>query len=217
MFGNLLRRQCAATTRRDDGRQSAWRTHIRHRPKCISAGRIALRSPWKRRLSSKDGLDETWTVERFSPATGVLHRHDAPQSPTSSNSDVVYQGEVSNDRLIDVTVNGHPVPDVSLAWGFALQSLPGSNAERNRRQAAQVAAQAQAQALAARSESPPADVEPADTLDLAVADAPPSLLNDVQVPSPEEGYLWTPGYCEFMGVHPHAAVERPSVREHPKR
>lgn len=143
-----------------------------------------------------DGTDETWTVERFTSGTVVLHRHGVPAAWNGFSADVVYQGQVSNDRLISVTVNGNPVPDINLAWGFALESLPGSNAERDRQQLAQ----SQAQALAVQSESPPDDVEPALDVDVSAADAPPPLLNYEQAPCPEEGYLWTPGYWNWRGA-----------------
>jgi hypothetical protein len=158
-----------------------------------------------------DGSDETWTVERFSSATVVLHRHGVPAAWNGFSADVVYQGQVSNDRLIGVTVNGNPVPDINLAWGFALETLPGSNAERDRRRSAQ----AQAQALAVNSESPPDDVEPALDVDLSAADAPPPLLNYEQAPCPEQGYLWTPGYWSWRGAGyywvPGAWVQPPRV------
>lgn len=143
-----------------------------------------------------DGTDETWTVERFSSGTVVLHRHDIPAAWNGFSADVVYQGQVSNDRSINVTVNGNPVPDTNLAWGFALESLPGSNAERDRR----ILAQVQAQVLAAHSDSPPDDAEPAVDIDLSAADAPPPLLNDEQAPCPDQGYLWTPGYWGWRGA-----------------
>jgi hypothetical protein len=140
-----------------------------------------------------DGADETWTVERFTSTTVVLHRHDVPAGWNGFSADVVYKGQVSNDQLIGLSVNGNPVPDIKFSWGFALASLPGSNAERDRRQSAQV----QAQALAARSELPPNDVEPEVADDLRAADPPPPLLNYEQAPCPEEGYLWTPGYWSW--------------------
>jgi WXXGXW repeat (2 copies) len=174
-----------------------------------------------------DGSDETWTVERFTPTMVVLHRHDVPAAWNGFSADVVYQGQVSNDRLTNVTVNGNPVPDINLAWGFALESLPGSNAERDRRQSAQAQAQAQAQtqaqtqtqtqtqALAVHSDSPPDDVEPAVGVDLSAADAPPPLLNYEQAPCPEQGYLWTPGYWGWRGAGyywvPGAWVQPPQV------
>jgi hypothetical protein len=162
-----------------------------------------------------DGTDETWTVERFTPATVVLHRHDVPAAWNGFSADVVYQGQVLNDRMTSVTVNRNPVADITLAWGFALETLPGSNAERDRRQSAQAQAQAQAQTLAVHSELPPDDVEPAIDLDLSAADAPPPLLNYEQAPCPEDGYLWTPGYWSWRGAGyywvPGAWVQPPRV------
>jgi hypothetical protein len=154
-----------------------------------------------------DGADETWTVERFTPAAVVLHRHDAPAAWNGFSADVIYQGQVSNDRLTSVTVNRIPVSDVNFAWGFALESLPGSNMERDRRQSAQ--------ALAVHSESPSDDVESAVDADMSAADAPPPLLNYEQAPCPEEGYLWTPGYWSWRGAGyywvPGAWVQPPQV------
>jgi hypothetical protein len=143
-----------------------------------------------------DGSDETWTVERFTSATVVLHRHDVPAAWNGFSADVVYQGQVSNDRLISVAVNGKPVPTIDFAWGFALETLPGSNAERDRR----LSAQAHAQALATHSESPPDPVESAVDVDLSAVDAPPPLLNYEQAPCPEQGYIWTPGYWSWRSA-----------------
>jgi len=161
--------------------------------------------------SRADGSNETWTVERFTSATVILHRHDAPAAWNGFSADVVYQGQVSNDRLINISVNGNPVPNINLAWGFALESLPGSNAERDRRQSAQV----QAQALAVDSQSPPDDAEAAVDVDLSAADAPPPLLNYEQAACPEPGYLWTPGYWSWRSAGyywvPGAWVQPPRV------
>ena len=125
------------------------------------------------------------------------------------------KARLANDRLINVTVNGRSVPDANLAWGFALDSLPGSNAERDRRQAAQLQARAETQALAARSESPPADYGEGVDVDFTAADAPPPLLNYEQAPCLEEGYLWTPGYWNWRGAGfywvPGAWVQPPRV------
>jgi hypothetical protein len=148
-----------------------------------------------------DGTDETWTVEHFDSATVVLHRHDPRADWNGFSTDVVYQGQVVNDRLVKVTVNGNLVPDVNLAWGFALDSLPGSNAERDRRRSAQ----AQAQALAVTAESTrddagtARDAEPAVDVEVSATEAPPPLLNYDQTPCPEDGYLWTPGYWSWGG------------------
>jgi len=147
-----------------------------------------------------DGTDETWTVERFTPTSVILRRHDAPAAWNGFSADVTYRGQVSNDRLTSVTVNGHLVPDIGVAWGFALDSLPGSNAERDRRISSQAQARAQAQALALNSPPPPDDIEPALDVDASAADAPPPLLNYEQAPLPEDGYLWTPGYWGWGGA-----------------
>jgi hypothetical protein len=127
-----------------------------------------------------DGSEETWSVERFTPASVVLHRHDVPAEWNGFSADVIYQGQVSNERLINISVGGHPVPDINMAWGAALGTLPGSNAERD-------------QSLS------PAGVASAIDLDMRAADAPPPLLIDEQPPCAEEGYLWTPGYWAWGG------------------
>jgi hypothetical protein len=92
-------------------------------------------------------------------------------------------------------VNHKPVPDINFAWGFALESLPGSNAARDRRLSAQA--------------------EAATDVDLSAADAPPPLLNYEQAPCPDEGYLWTPGYWSWgsAGYYwvPGAWVQPPRV------
>ena len=66
-----------------------------------------------------DGSDETWTVERFTSTSVVLHRHDAPAAWNGLSADVVYEGQVSNGRLIDVTIGGKPASGVDAAWGVA--------------------------------------------------------------------------------------------------
>jgi hypothetical protein len=127
-----------------------------------------------------DGSDETWTIERFTPQSFELHRHNAPAAWNGFNADVAYAGHVSDDRLIDVTVAGNPVPSVSAAWGQALASLPGSNAERDARNAAAASA--------------PVPFAPASDQELRAAVAPPPLPDYGQPPCPADGYLWTPGY-----------------------
>src|ERR1700678_4736537 len=47
-----------------------------------------------------DGTDETWTVERFTPTSVILRRHDVPTAWNGLSADVTYQGRVSNDQLI---------------------------------------------------------------------------------------------------------------------
>ncbi len=137
-----------------------------------------------------DGSDETWTVERYTSRSLILRRHDAPAAWNGFSSDVIYKGEVSNDRLVGITVNGSPVPDIHVAWGVALDTLPGSNAERDQR--------LKMQAIHA-SNAPTADSDPAAEGDMRAAEAPPPLLNDQQPPCAVEGYLWTPGYWAWGG------------------
>jgi hypothetical protein len=135
-----------------------------------------------------DGTDESWNIERFTPTSVVLRRHDAPAAWNGFSTDVTYQGQVSNERLINVTVNGKAVPDIQVAWGAALDTLPGSNAERDQRKLAQK-----------YMGSPPIDNEPGMLVEMRAAEAPPPLLNDEQPRCPEEGYLWTPGYWAWGG------------------
>ena len=147
-----------------------------------------------------DGTDESWNIERFTPTSVVLRRHDAPAAWNGFSTDVTYQGQVSNERLINVTVNGKAVPDIQVAWGAALDTLPGNNAERDQRKLVQN-----------YMGSPPIDNEPGVLVEMRAAQAPPPLLNDEQPPCPEEGYLWTPGYWAWGGGYywVHGAWVRP--------
>jgi hypothetical protein len=158
--------------------------------------------------SRTDGTDETWTVERFTSTSVILHRHSVPAAWNGFSADVSYQGQVSNDRLIDVTLNGRDVPEIKMAWGAALGTLPGSNAERDQRDVAQTN-----QAIDA-SPPPPADIAAAD-VEMRAADAPPPLLNEEQAPCTGDGYLWTPGYWAWGGGYywvPGAWVLPPRAR-----
>lgn len=121
-----------------------------------------------------DGTDETWTVETFTTNALVLHRHDAPADWNGYSQDVVYTGRVSSDRLISVTVNGKPVSGIDFAWGTALNTLPGSNAERD----GQAASSLDSSASGSVSSATP----------------PPPLPDDNQPPLSQDGSLWTPGY-----------------------
>jgi WXXGXW repeat (2 copies) len=155
-----------------------------------------------------DGADETWTVERFTSTTVILHRHSVPAAWNGFSADVTYQGQVSNDRLINVTLNGRAVPDINVAWGAALDTLPGSNAERDQRNVAQ----AKQHAIDV-SPPPPTDVEPME-IEMRAAEAPPALLTEEQPPCTEDGYLWTPGYWAWGGGYywvPGAWVRPPRV------
>ncbi|MGO8830570.1 MAG: hypothetical protein ACLQT5_15105 [Steroidobacteraceae bacterium] len=138
-----------------------------------------------------DGSEETWTVERFTSRSVILRRHDVPADWNGFSSGVAYQGQVLDERLINVTVNGNPVPDIALAWGAALDTLPGSNAERDQR--------LKMQAFNGSPPPPPADADPAAEGQMRAAEAPPPLVNDEQPPCSEEGSLWTPGYWAWSG------------------
>jgi hypothetical protein len=121
-----------------------------------------------------DDPSETWTVETFSADVIVLHRHDAPADWNGYSADVVYAGQVSNDRLIGVTVNGKPTSGIDFSWGSALNSLPGSNAERDGKTAA--------------------IPDSAPVASVSSATPPPPLPEEDQPPLPDDGLLWTPGY-----------------------
>jgi hypothetical protein len=121
-----------------------------------------------------DGSDETWTVETFSANGMVLHRHDPPTDWNGNSPDVVYAGRVANDRLIDVTVNGKATSGIDASWGTALNTLPGSNAERDGKSTANL--------------DPPSGDSVTSTV------APPPLPEEDQPPLPQDGSLWTPGY-----------------------
>jgi hypothetical protein len=87
-----------------------------------------------------DGSDETWTIESFTRGSVTLRRHDAPADWNGFSRDVPYKGQVSNEgnRLVNITVNGNRADaNMRLAWGTALNTVPGSNAERDRTQGSQ--------------------------------------------------------------------------------
>jgi hypothetical protein len=131
-----------------------------------------------------DGTDETWTVERFTPASFLLHRHDAPAAWNGFSADVAYEGRIESEQLFNVTVGGRPVNDIQAAWGGALETLPGSNAERDQRNAPQAA-----------MDSPPSPMD----AEVTSAEAPPPLQDETQSTPPDEGDLWTPGYWAWGG------------------
>lgn len=79
----------------------------------------------------EDGTLETWTIERFTADSVILHRHDPPVAWNGFKTDVVYAGKAANDRLAGLTVAGDDAPTMALAWGAALGTVPGSNAERD--------------------------------------------------------------------------------------
>jgi len=123
-----------------------------------------------------DGTDESWTVETFSSKAIVLHRHDAPADWNGYNQDVVYAGHVSNDRLTGVTINGKPVSGVDASWGAALNTLPGSNAERD----------------ATNTVDPNPNSSSSGTVSSPAT--PPALPQEDQPMLSQDGSLWAPGY-----------------------
>jgi hypothetical protein len=134
-----------------------------------------------------DGTDESWTVERFRPDVFVLKRHDAPAEWNGFHAEVTYAGQIANDRLTNVTVDGQLVGDIQMAWGSALDTLPGSNAERDR---------------LAHNESPTPDGDLAPDVGaappLTASDAPPPLPDDEQPPCAVVDSIWTPGYWVWV-------------------
>ena len=120
-----------------------------------------------------DGTDDTWTVETFTAKSVVLRRHGA----ATANTDVTYSGEVANDRLINVTVNGNPTGGIDASWGVALNTLPGTNAERDTNNSAIMNAPSSGA--------------------VSTAATPPPLPPEDQPALPEPGYLWTPGYWSW--------------------
>ena len=75
------------------------------------------------------GNSGTWTLEKFTRGSVVLHRHDP------SGFDVFFTGEISKDgnELVNMRGDGNPVDrNTRLTWGTALTAIPGSNEERDR-------------------------------------------------------------------------------------
>lgn len=137
-----------------------------------------------------DGTEETWSIERFTRTSVVLHRHDPPQAWNGFSADVVYAGRVADGRLVDVTVAGKPVGSIQAAWGLALQTLPGSNEERDQ----------WSRAHAEPGPAVDAGVDLAFEASLSAPEPPPPLQDDAQPPCPQEGDLWTPGYWAWAGT-----------------
>ncbi len=81
------------------------------------------------------GWSDIWTVEQFSPQSVILHRTETGRYAFS----VVYRAQIapSGDRLINAanpfgSGNGQPA-FIQLAWGNALNAVPGSNEDRDNR------------------------------------------------------------------------------------
>jgi hypothetical protein len=156
-----------------------------------------------------DGTDESWTVETFSPNAIVLHRHDAPADWNGYSQDVVYAGQVADDRLIGVTVNGKPISGIDASWGTALDTLPGSNAERDAMTAANPKSSS-GDAVSSVATPPPLPEEdqPALSQDGSLwtpgywywRDRGYFWIPGAWVRPPQVGFLWTPGYWGFAGT-----------------
>jgi hypothetical protein len=75
-----------------------------------------------------------WTVDVFTRESVVLRRTDTGKFPLTA----VYRGQISKEgnRLVNATWNGDH-SDFKLAWGTALNTVPGSNEERDRGKPAQ--------------------------------------------------------------------------------
>jgi len=140
-----------------------------------------------------DGTDESWTVETFTAQAVVLHRHDAPADWNANSRDVIYAGQVSNDRLVGVTVNGKPVSGVDASWGTALNTLPGSNAERDAHTTAE----------------PDSNSSSGGAVHSAAT--PPPLPDEDQPALSQDGDLWAPGYWYWRG-HGYAWIPGAWVR-----
>lgn len=140
-----------------------------------------------------DGANETWAIERFTPTSFTLHRHDPPAQWNGFSADVIYEGQVSNDRLTSVTIAGRPASGIQAAWNSALNTLPGSNAERDSLRRATHEAPPEAAAVS------PVNNDAAANAAMSTTAAPPPLQADSQPPLPEDGYLWSPGYWGWGG------------------
>jgi len=141
-----------------------------------------------------DGADETWTVEKFSADTVVLHRHSVPAQWNGFSADVTYAGHAANDRLVGVTLNGKPTGGIDASWGIALNTLPGNNTERDARFAAG------SRGVDPRASAPdPASLDAAADSPVSAGVAPPPLPDEPQPVASQDGYLWTPGYWYLGG------------------
>jgi hypothetical protein len=81
-------------------------------------------------ITSDNGfITSIWAVESFTRQSVILHRTD------SSGFSAVLTGQISKEgnRLINETWDGK-ASDFKLAWGTALNTVPGSNEERDRGQ-----------------------------------------------------------------------------------
>jgi hypothetical protein len=79
---------------------------------------------------------DAWTVEAFTRDSVILHRQGPPKPQGLSRFEATYAGQISKEgnRLVNVTMNGSSKNKAQFAWGSALDSVPGSNEERDRAQ-----------------------------------------------------------------------------------
>jgi hypothetical protein len=134
-------------------------------------------------VTSKLGPDprsrSAWEVERFDAGAVILHRHDFPSgySPT-------YRARISpeGDRLVDIVADGRPNPAIQITWGAALNTIPGSNEERDRKLAA--------------SSPPPAPAPPAAPPSAAAPIMPPKPVADLTAAAPS-----LPGVIHFCAAN----------------
>jgi hypothetical protein len=131
-----------------------------------------------------DGSDETWTIDRFTSTSFLMHRHDAPALWNGFSADVPYEGQIAGERVLSVMVGGRPVSDIQASWGAALGTLPGSNEDRD---------QGNSSLATTAGFIPDADAE------VRTAEVPPPLQDDPQPPCPIDGFLWTPAYWAWGG------------------
>jgi Sel1 repeat len=128
---------------------------------------FAARNPWE-----PEDFTSVWTVLAFTKQLVVFHRHDSrnPANRAAPNGwDVTYTAQISADgnTLVNVTENGVPAANLHFAWGSALDSVPGSNAERDRRARSSVA-------QANLGDGQPAEVPSGQSVANTVATNPPA-------------------------------------------
>jgi hypothetical protein len=81
-------------------------------------------------------VTSVWVIEKFTRELVLIHRTDPP-NPANGMPQLKldYSGHISaaGNTLINVSINGNSAPNARFAWGPALESVPGSNAERDQR------------------------------------------------------------------------------------
>lgn len=80
----------------------------------------------------------TWTVEKFTRTSVIWHRHDSANPANSLHPngwDTTYKGQIAGngDVLVNITEDGMPNNKIRVAWGADLDTVPGTNAERDQR------------------------------------------------------------------------------------